>query len=62
MAVDLCSSYEAILHGQVEEEEEVLMRDGGQQSANIKKAETHRIINETVKNQMTLIHTLLEPL
>ena len=39
VAVDLCSSYEAILHRQVEEEE-VLMRDGGQQSANIKKAET----------------------
>lgn len=49
VAVDLCSSHETILHGQVKEEEEeevketkVLMRDGGQESANTKKAETHR--------------------
>lgn len=65
VVVDLCSSYEAILHRQVKEEAEnkALMRDGGQESANTKKAihkHTETLINDTVQNQMTLIHTLLE--
>lgn len=69
VAVDLCSSYEAIRHRQVKEEveNEVRMRDGGQESPHTTKAihnhtERHTLINDTVQHQMTLIHTLLDQL
>lgn len=43
------------------------MSDGGQESAYTKKAihkhtETHTLIDDTVQNQMTRIHTLLAQL
>lgn len=69
VAVDLCSSYEAILHGRVKERRwrtRLWWRMEGRKVLTQRKQFTntqkHTLINDTVQNQMTLIHTLWERL